>query len=147
MEGVNIDVVHEGVVRVSEVHRAKGNLFVWIGDASDIQPKRKARDCVAAVDLGTERAQVSLNSTSRGHEVLQHSYTARFTDFFVVSATTELGVFRGQDILPWHDDLVVVGEPTSVKVGVPIVDLVLGVGHTEDGKVFLDGTGSNRSVR
>ena len=38
------------------------------------------------------------------------------------------------------------GEPAALKVGVEIVDLVLGVGHPEDGKVFLDDAGSNRGV-
>ena len=38
------------------------------------------------------------------------------------------------------------GEPTGVKVCVPVVDGVLGVTHTEDVEVFLDGVGSNRCI-
>ena len=58
-----------------------------------------------------------------------------------------MGVFGDQHFLPRQDNLVVVGEPACIKVGAPVVDLVLGVGHAEQSKVLLDGGGSGRGVR
>ena len=89
---------------------------------------------------------MNLNGLAGGHEFLQNDDSVRFTDFFVVPAAAKLGVFRSQLVLPRQDDLVVVGEPAALKVGVEIVDFVLGVGHTQDGKIFLDDAGSDRGV-
>ena len=87
-----------------------------------------------------------LDRTTSGHEVLQHGSTSGLADVLVVSIASELSILCNQFFLPWQHDLVVVREPTSVKVGVPVFDFVLSVGHAEDSKVFLDGGGSNRGV-
>ena len=39
------------------------------------------------------------------------------------------------------------GEPTRVKVRVPVVDFKLGVAHVQKSHVFLDRSGANRRIR
>ena len=117
LESVDINVVHHGVEWVSEVHRVESNEVVFIKRA-DCQTKRKASGRTVTVNLGTVRGQVSLNGLTRGHEFLENNDSVRFSDFFVVPATAKLGVLCSQLVLPWQDDLVVVGEPSALKVGV-----------------------------
>ena len=90
---------------------------------------------------------MSLDRTTGGHEVLQNGSSCWFTKVLIVAIATKLSVFRHQDVLPRQDNLVVVGEPSCVEVGAPIVDFELGVAHAQDGQILLDGGGSGRSVR
>ena len=137
------------MVGVGEIHGVVGDLGLSSVAALDVQAERQAsrKTLVNTVDLASEWTQVRLNSSAGGHEIFQDSASGRFTEFLVVSVAAELRVLGHQDFLPWEDNLVVVGEPTCVKVRAPVVDLVLGVGHAEKREVLLDGGGSRRGVR
>ena len=66
LEGVDVDVVHDGVVRVGKIHRVVGDLGARCVSALDVQAKRQSacQALVGAVNLTSERAQVSLDCST-----------------------------------------------------------------------------------
>ena len=68
------------------------------------------------------------------------------SQLLVVATATVLDVLGSDVVLPRQHNLVIMGEPTCVEVGVPVIDGVLRVRHAQNVQVFLDGCGSDRGV-
>ena len=144
LEGVHINVVHDRMERIGEVHRVVRDLGAGGVSALDVEAKRQAtgQSLVQTVNLAAKRTEVGLNGTTGGHEVLKHRTASGLAEVLVVAIAAKLRVLGHQHVLPWQHDLVVVGEPTGIEVRAPVVDFILGVAHAEDGQILLDGRGT-----
>ena len=140
-----VDVVKNRVEGVRNVKVRVADFRGVRGPALNVQIERKPRVRGAnGVHLIAMRGHVGLNGPARVHEVLERVFVV--AELLVVTQTTCSDVLGSEGRLPRQDDLVVLQNPRRGQVVVPVVDLVLGVGHAQQSKILLDGRGARGAL-
>ena len=140
-----VDVVKDWMEGVRDVKVRVADLRGVRGPALDVQIERKPRVRGAnGVHLIAMRSHVGLDGPARVHEVLERVFVV--AELLVVTQTTCSDVLGSEGRLPRQHDLVVLQNPRRGQVVVPVVDLVLGVGHAQQSKILLDGRGARGAL-